>query len=463
LPTLTSNPEDEILQRADALFRAEQSKDLRGVIAEKIQELQHYDVLGMDRVVAIVMWGRSGTLLLASYLDGHEDVITLPLLCGTDFYKFFEQHRSLPWRDKLLCYPAHAQHFAPFFEGDFAISPAQYYAAVQAIGEFYADLPPEFLESRRAFFLLAHIAYNLALGRRPASSRPLIVYQQHFWDHMMAGDLVKDFPQAKFLHAVRDPITLSGKLLSDSLLFYESVADPDESRSVAVNPVPAVSARPVSTFQKLRAVMNRRNFRVLTPINGDRPQFGMESRTLAIRFEDLHCDLAETMRGLSTLLGLSYQPTLLESTFNGIPWVVKRDGIAWSGRRPEQALRNLKDLSPTDRVLLFALFYENCVSWDYPCPKIFRSSTVRWIAFVTLFAIPTKLEFSAAWALLKSRIAPSLRHGNILVALKTLFRIVLVRLAIMSLVTLEFVGRSAKGKILLEIGPGRYSNSGAAH
>jgi hypothetical protein len=33
----------------------------------------------------------------------------------------------------------------------------------------------------------------------------------------------------------------------------------------------------------------------------------------------------------------------------------------------------------------------------------------------------------------------------------------------MSLVTLEFVGRSAKGKILLEIGPGRYSNSGAAH
>ena len=71
---LTSDPE-EILLRANALFRAEQSKDLRGVIAEKIEDLRHYDVLAMDRVVAIMMWGRSGSLLLASYLDGHEDVM----------------------------------------------------------------------------------------------------------------------------------------------------------------------------------------------------------------------------------------------------------------------------------------------------------------------------------------------------------------------------------------------------
>ena len=42
--------------------------------------------------------------------------------------------------------------------------------------------PAEFLESRRAFFLFVHIAYELALGRRPASSHPLIVHAQHGMD-----------------------------------------------------------------------------------------------------------------------------------------------------------------------------------------------------------------------------------------------------------------------------------------
>ena len=73
------NP-DEILLRAKASFHAEQSQDLRTVIADKIEELRHYDVQAIDRIVAILSWGRSGSVLLASYLDGHEDVMMLPEL-----------------------------------------------------------------------------------------------------------------------------------------------------------------------------------------------------------------------------------------------------------------------------------------------------------------------------------------------------------------------------------------------
>jgi hypothetical protein len=96
---VTSNPE-EIRQRAKALFCAEQSADLRGVIAEKIEDLRHYDVLAMDRVVAILSWGRSGSLLLSSYLDGHDDVMLLPELCGWRLHEFFERYPALAWRDK---------------------------------------------------------------------------------------------------------------------------------------------------------------------------------------------------------------------------------------------------------------------------------------------------------------------------------------------------------------------------
>lgn len=58
---------EEILLRASALFGAEQAKDLRSVIAEKVEDLRHYDVRAMDRALAILTWGRAGSLLLASY------------------------------------------------------------------------------------------------------------------------------------------------------------------------------------------------------------------------------------------------------------------------------------------------------------------------------------------------------------------------------------------------------------
>jgi len=279
--------QEELLQKAYAAHRAEgQSKDLSVLIARKLEDLRYYEVGAMERAVAICSWGRSGSILLASYLDGHEDVLMLPALCGTDVYKFFERYQSLSLRDKLIGYPAHAQSYAPFFEGDFAISPSQYYAAVEAILDLYRDWPPEFLSSRRAFFLFLHIAYNLALGRRSVSSHPTIVYAQHYWNSAMARQLVEDFPQAKFVHTIRDPITLSGQILADRLLPSESLRDSTDIGVVGKSPFLTVGTSCVAAFQKFVDLLRRRHFRVLSPINGDRPHFGMESRTLAVRFED---------------------------------------------------------------------------------------------------------------------------------------------------------------------------------
>src|SRR6266851_6813172 len=75
------------------------------LIAGKIADLRHYDVLGIDRVVAICCWGRSGSYLLASLLDGHDDVITMPLSLGELIYPFWEKHGHLSLREKLAAYP----------------------------------------------------------------------------------------------------------------------------------------------------------------------------------------------------------------------------------------------------------------------------------------------------------------------------------------------------------------------
>jgi Sulfotransferase family len=415
----------EILLRANALFRVEQSMDLRSVIAAKIEDLQHYDLQAMDRVAAILCWGRSGSLLLSSYLDGHADVMMLPEIGSQSLYYFFECYKFLPLRDKLIAYPVFEPHNRRFFEGDFAISPAQYYAAVQAILEFYADWPAEFRESRRAFFLFVHIAYNLALGRRPAGSHPLIVFAQHMPDDALAKQLVEDFPLAKFVHVVRDPISSCNGMFR----FIFSLSD--ESRRACT----------LAPFWALFLLTNT-----------DQPHSGMESRTRTLRFEDLHSDTAETVHDLADWLGLPFQATLLDSTFNGVPWIVKRDGIAWSGRRSEHVQRQSQSLSLKDQALLFAFLYENFVEWNYPCPKIFRHPMVRCLVFFSLLALPTKMEIIAARGVFTGWTLPSLRQGNVWPAIKSLLGIGYYRLKIMRLVTPVFVRRLLHRTTLLHVG-----------
>jgi hypothetical protein len=424
----------EILQNGNALFRAEQSKDLRGVIASKIEDLREYDVQAMDRVAAITFWGRSGSILLASYLDGHDDVIMLPATRSDEIYDFFELYGTLPLHHKLIAYPAFTKlhdktseeaGVGSFFDGPFAISSTQYYASVQAIVELYGNSPPDFLMSRRAFFLFVHVAYNLALGRRPVSSNPLIVCALHWRNDVRARHLVGDFPQAKFIHTIRDPISSFDRFFN--WLFDAELLQP-------IEPSWAKRAPAAPAIQPARNISDLAPWTVVRAhIDIDRPHSGMESRTRAIRFEDLHSDTAQAMRDLANWLGLPYQATLLASTFNGIPYVVTRDGKTWSGPRPERPQRSSRNISRKDRVLLFALLYENFLAWNYSCPKILGTPVVRCLVLVLFPLLPFKMEIIVARAVVKRRVLPALRRGNIAILMTCFLRIVFCRLAIISL------------------------------
>jgi hypothetical protein len=444
---------EDVLFNADMLFRTERSADLRDVIANKIEELRHYDVQAMDRVAAITFWGRSGSVLLASHLDGHDDVIMLPATRSDELFKFFELYASLPLRQKLLAFPAFTKRYdiasegagvgGSFVDGPFAISSTQYYVAVQAICEVYGKWPSEFLMSRRALFLFVHIAYNLALGRRPASSRPLIVCALHWWNDERARHFAEDFPQGKFIHTIRDPITSFDR-------FFDWLFDPELFQPID----PLRNTRP--TVPRLthpeRGISDVAAWRVLRAhIVADRPYSGMDSRTRAIRFEDLHSDTAQTMRDLAAWLGIPYQAALLASTFNGIPYVVTRDGKTWSGPRLQKVQRSSRNISRRDRALLYSLFYENFLPWNYPCPKIFGQPIVRFPILFLLPLLPMKMEIIVARSVFKRRVLPSLRHGNIRILLNSLLRMLFSRLAIMGFLIREASRRLVYRKTLLPI------------
>ena len=124
------------LEKSDVLLRVQswsltaQSNTPRDLIDQKLAHLQYYDVTNIDRVVSICYWGRSGSLLLASYLDGHNNIIMLPTNRGQYLYHFLQHYQSMPVWDKLLAFPLFASEFAPhvasFFEAQFALSSADY-------------------------------------------------------------------------------------------------------------------------------------------------------------------------------------------------------------------------------------------------------------------------------------------------------------------------------------------------
>ena len=66
------------------------------------------------RIVATYYWGRSGSLLLTSFLDGHDDIAMLPVTRGPKhIYQFFQEHSTLSLRNKLITYPIFSGRIRP--------------------------------------------------------------------------------------------------------------------------------------------------------------------------------------------------------------------------------------------------------------------------------------------------------------------------------------------------------------
>jgi hypothetical protein len=404
-----------MLERAGVFFRALENADFPPLVASKAEGMRRFDIAGMHRAVAICAAGRSGSVLLASYLDGHDDVILMPNLLSHKIYPFFERYQSWSLREKLLAFPffqtAEADNFLDFFGGDFPIGAADYYAAVNALFEVCGSWPKETLESRKSFFKFLHVVYSVALGGRPASACPMIVYAQHMLDDELTRRFIEDFPEGRLIQTVRDPITSSGRLFEHSL----------QHRGF-MGPWSVIS---FLTFAGL-------------------PHPGMESRTQVVRFEDLHLRLEETMRALAAWLGLSYSSSLLNSTFHGRPYVWRSGANVWSGVRPKAAMRDCRYTSVTDRWLFYALLNEDFVAWNYFHPKVFRHAPARILTCMLVLLIPMKMEFVSAGVLVKTLPAKGLRN-----AMNGMLRICLCRAGIVSLVIVELYRRIALGKKVL--------------
>lgn len=373
----------------DTIVRAREAVDEAALVVRMVRDLRHFDVLGMEDVVAISAWGRSASLLLTSFLDGHDHVVMLPGLYSERIWRFFDQHADLPLKERLLAYPAYSERQGrPFHYGDFIVPEAEYRAAVDALLAVHGALPLAVLGTRRAFFQFLHAAYALAQGKCPATPRPLMVYFQHNWDEAIAARLVAEFPKARFIHTVRHPIACFRSSVERHLSI--SMSDGQVPQPAYFKPVLAIATE------------------LLTQ---DRPHPGSAARTIAVRFEDMHLHPDETMRAVATWLGLPWRRALGVSTFNGIPYLMERGDTDWVGAQPTQVQNPMRGVSFVDRTLLFALFHENFAAWGYPHPAIFRYGWARRLAVLAFRAIPMSMELMVARASWRVQFRPAFRSG----------------------------------------------------
>jgi hypothetical protein len=424
---------DPILQRAFRSYRDAEGA-IQALESEKLDLLQQYDVPGMETAVSICFWGRSGSLLLASYLDGHDDIVILPMLASEAIYLCFYEYRSLSVWEKLLAYPEYSEFRksseAALFKGDFAIAAAEYYAAVHALFAIYGDRPAAWLDSRLRFFQLVHVAYAVATGRRCGNPRPLMIYAQHCTDDEVATRFVEDFPSARFIHTIRDPISSF-----DS--WFDRVL---ELRTVWCHPTDVDPHYFSPGFDAVRDLLT-----------WDRAHRGMEARTRAIRFEDLHLAPEATMRRVADWLGIPYVPCLIESTWNGTPWVVKVRGVAWCGSNPDNARRRSNNLDLADRLLMYALLRDNFIAWNYPSPKAMRQRWIRLCILAMLWIVPMKLELATARWMLRLQALPNLRRGRLGFACRAPFFLLKCRLKMMLLIASQARLRLAGNRVLLKV------------
>lgn len=344
--------------------------------------------LGRYRVrnaVAVQNFMGSGATFVQSLLDGHPAILSTPALNSRTIYHFWESQRNLAPLELIAAFTQHHRHwFDPkFADRDNALhrlGPDRSQCAVidprQFLKAMVALVGREATIDRRSFLEACHIAYALA-GGRSLESELLLLFPVHTLQKQYAGYLLEDYPGARFLYTLRDPISLFNSLLRRHIeLAYDT-------------------RHPMPLAQFTHMLRNRALITGETDFCGDRPYFPERADQFrGIRIEDLHRAPRQVLEAVCGWLGIDGHPCLLESTFDGKMWWNKISSRSISGFNPDFHSRDRHlHIGPLDRPRLRHLLRTRREAWSYAAPR--RDAAVAdAIAFWSGLWLPFKIELT---------------------------------------------------------------------
>jgi len=274
----------------------------------------------MSNIIGLVKnSGRTGSIFLHSLIDGHPEVMTYPGVYFKGFFhpevweRLYKGSKDEDWRLILLknFFLLYAAIFDASLSLDVPGTPmnnnAGYSSGLTKLGkdkdiihkvdkEKFGQYMLTYLETfdrmeRSTFFKLIHLAYDSTIGKNTNSS--VLLYHIHNPTFVESAQFIKDFPSAKFLQIIRDPI--------QALESWCTIGERSKSTSDR-------------KYIENNKYLNKFAF-VLNCYNNPLIKYGKE--TAVIKLEDLKLEPDGTLRKLSNWMGIEYNESLKNPSFEG--------------------------------------------------------------------------------------------------------------------------------------------------
>ena len=247
-----------------------------------------------DQPVFICGHRKGGTTLLVCLLDNHPELLTYPVDSGFFYevypYLFTETRAESMRRLEFRCIEDCLSN-----EMKKVKSPDLF--DIEAIKSAFRENMGEYTELKPKYYLKSLMkAYSDNCGQESGAWKYWV--EKTTTTEVFATEIAEWFPNAKFIHLVRDPRDNWGSLLSGWEKRYQHQ---EENR-----------------FDLLKSLI----FRVgagFTASKYNQSVLGQE-RYLKIRYEDLVTDWDQTSRKITTFLGIDYDPIMAVPTVNGVVW-----------------------------------------------------------------------------------------------------------------------------------------------
>ena len=380
---------------------------------------------GLENVVAILCYGRSGSIFFQSLLDGHPDLIVTAGLCLHPFYAFFNDNSHLlPQQlvskfvaDFAVIFDAHDGWAWEAKKGDYAnnwgftcmgenrdeslvLNRKIFSDCLLSILSEHALSEPAVPVPRKLFVQAIHVAYQKALGR-PISSNSIIVYPLHAaYPRWEVSQFAQDFPNAKYIFMIRQPIETLASLsryMFRSGAFGELSAGSDHMNAILIGAEP----------HRLQGAGAKSDF--INSLSSSSSQVKRwKAYARAVRLEDLHRDSRATLERVCNWIGIPWHDALLTSTFHGIKWWNSATSPQVSGFTEVTIAQKANDdvLTSFDIFRLKVLCCRKHVLWNYKIPQWYSSWFAK-LMVLPLLLVPFKMElmnFSAS--LSRQQVAP---------------------------------------------------------
>lgn len=337
----------------------------------------------VNRIVAVGLWGRSGSYLLSNLLDGHPQTLALPphsshwmahfialFLVRVEEGEFAEGSLLDPFVTEFC-------DWFPNLFSDTQEARAADYIRLGPSGEWLAGVPRAKFQERfrhalaglaergtltpRTLFAAIHTAYAAAC-RMVIEPDPVIVWQAHNVQNYHREFHERLLGPMQVLLTVRDPIRTYDSWLSATL---------DNQ------PCPPTT------------IIAPRLFLEYLRLTGHVSPVIAEGNLCAIRFEDMHNRTEPVMRAVAEWIGIRWDPVLLETTSDRKTVWFKTGARRVTGTRPIPRVQAApKFCGWLDRLALRLLFADAYAVWYG------RKNTLPWpiqCLLVGLLALLTRV------------------------------------------------------------------------